>query len=57
MNYDLGLNVVPSLEKDVAYGLSKQPLVVKTLTKYFDEPITRACTRSFLYRTRFFSKK
>ena len=40
MNYDLGLNAVPSLEKDVAYGLSKQPLVVETLIKYFDEPIT-----------------
>ena len=40
MNYDLGLNAVPSLEKDVAFGLSKQPLVVEILTKYFDEPIT-----------------
>ena len=40
MNYDIGLNAIPSLENDVAFGLSRQPLVVETLTKYFDEPIT-----------------
>ena len=39
MNYDLGLNAVPSLEKDVAYGLSKQPLVIESIAKYFNEPI------------------
>jgi len=27
-------------QNDVAFGLSKQPLVVEILTKYFDEPIT-----------------
>ena len=40
MNYDIGLSAIPSLQKDITYGLSKQPLVVETLTKYFDEPIT-----------------
>ena len=42
MNYDIGLNATPSLQKDITYGLSKQPLVVETLTKYFDEPITES---------------
>jgi hypothetical protein len=40
MNYDIGLSAIPSLQKDITYGLSRQPLVVETLTKYFDEPIT-----------------
>ena len=40
MNYDIGLSAIPSLQKDITYGLSKQPLVVETLTKNFDEPIT-----------------
>ena len=39
MNYDIGLSAIPSLQKDITYDLSKQPLVVETLTN-FDEPIT-----------------
>jgi hypothetical protein len=39
MNYDIGLNTIPSLDKDIDYGVSKQRLVVETLTKFFDESI------------------
>ena len=42
MNYNTGLSATPSLENDAALGLSRQPLVVEALTKYFDEPITEA---------------
>ena len=39
MNYDIGLNAIPSLDNDIAFGLSKQPLVVEDLTKIFNESI------------------
>ena len=39
MNYDIGLNSIPSLDKDIEYGVSKQPLVIDSIVKYFNEPI------------------
>ena len=42
--YDIGLNAIPSLQNDITYGLSKHPLVVETLKKYFHEPITKLNT-------------
>ena len=36
MNYDIGLNAIASLDNDIAFGLSKQPLVVEDLTKIFN---------------------
>ena len=39
MNYDIGLNTIPSLDKDIDYGVSKQPLVIESIAKYFNEPI------------------
>ena len=37
MLYDAGLNLLPSLEKDVVFGLNNEPIVIDKLTKYFNE--------------------
>jgi hypothetical protein len=41
MLYDAGLNLLPSLEKDVVFGLNNEPIVIDKLTKYFNEPIEK----------------
>ena len=49
MLYDAGLNLLPSLEKDVVFGLNNEPIVIEKLTKYFNEPIQKTKNKFCYY--------
>ena len=49
MLYDAGLNLLPSLEKDVVFGLNNEPIVIDKLTKYFNEPIEKTKSKYCRY--------
>ena len=39
LRYRTELNSIIILDKDIEYGVSKQPLVIDSIVKYFNEPI------------------
>ena len=42
MFYDCGLNsITPSLQNDLSFGLSNEPIVIDKLSKYFNETIEK----------------